>query len=209
MSTRPPKVLLIHGLGRSPLSLANLAWRLNQRGCSTELFGYVPFTETFESITRRLRDRLQLLATEGNYGVVAHSLGGLLTRSALGLPAITDPQHIVMLGTPNQPPRLAPQAWKLLPFRWFTGDCGYSLTSPEFYQTLPNLRSPYTIIAGTRGLRGILSPFGEEINDGIVALKETRLNPDDRLIQLPVEHSFMMNDKTVQKAVFEIFQLPA
>ncbi len=208
MASRAPQVLLIHGLGRSPLSLINLEWQLKQRGCQTELFGYVPFVETFDAIAKRLHDRLNRLAMTGNYGVVAHSLGGLLTRSALKFQPIAPPQHVVMLGTPNQPPRLAPQAWQLPPFRWFTGDCGFSLTSPKFYRTLPKLDAPYTIIAGNSGPRGRLSPFGDDMNDGIVAVTETRLNPDDPIIQLPVGHTFMMNDRHVQKQIFQALALP-
>ena len=200
------KVLLIHGLSRSPLSLLGLEKSLQQTGVATEQFSYFALTESFDRIVERLRVRLQALSRQGAYGIVAHSLGGLLARVALGLGAITLPKHIVMLGTPNQLPRLAPHAWQLLPpFRWWTGQCGHNLTNPEFFASLPTLKSPYTIVAGTAGYRGFLSPFGDELNDGIVALDETRLSPRDRLIQLPVLHTFMMNDFKVQNIVRQAF----
>ncbi|MDJ0903639.1 MAG: alpha/beta hydrolase [Xenococcus sp. MO_188.B8] len=195
------KILLIHGLSRTPLSLLRLEWYLQQKGWATEHFGYIAFAEPFAHIVARLRVRLQGLASQGAYGIVAHSLGGLLTRAALGLGTIEWPQHIVMLGTPNQPPRLATYAWRLLPFRWWTGQCGFNLTSPAFFASLPAIESPYTIVAGTGGPRGSWSPFGDELNDGIVALSETRLSHQDRIVQLPVMHSFMMNDSNVQKTV--------
>ena len=200
------KVLLIHGLGRTPLSLLSLEWRLQQLGCATEQFSFFAFTETFDSIVRRLRVRLRVLAGQGPYGIIAHSLGGLLTRAALGWDRIAGPEHIVMLGTPNQPPRLAPYAWRLPAFRWFTGQCGLHLTSPDFFASLPGVESPYTIVAGTGGPRGPWSPFGDEFNDGIVALSETRLSHRDPIVQLPVEHTFMMNDSTVQKIVLRSFE---
>ncbi len=202
------KILLIHGLSRTPLSLFGLAQSLQQIGQSTEQFSYLAATETFDRIVERLRVCLQALASQGDYGIVAHSLGGLLTRVALGLGLISLPKHIVMLGTPNQLPRLAPHAWQLLPpFRWWTGQCGHNLTNPEFFASLPLLTSSYTIVAGTGGHRGFLSPFGDELNDGIVALNETRLSDRDRLIQLPVMHTFMMNDRRVQKIVRQVFKL--
>ena len=201
------KVILIHGLGRTSLSLLSLEWRLQQLGCATEQFSFFAFSESFDRIVRRLRLRLQVLARQERYGVVAHSLGGLLTRAALGLERIADPEHIVMLGTPNQPPRLAPYAWRLPPFRWFTGECGRRLTRPAFFTSLPGLKSPYTIVAGTGGPRGPWSPFGDEFNDGIVALSETRLSPADRIIQLPVEHTFMMHALSVQETVERAFEL--
>jgi hypothetical protein len=201
------KILLIHGLSRTPLSLLGLEWHLQQRGRTTEQFGYIAFAETFERIVERLRVRLQALASQGSYGIVAHSLGGLLTRAALGLGSIEWPKHIVMLGTPNQLPRLAPHAWQLPPFRWWTGQCGLNLTNPAFFASLPKLESPYTIVAGTGGPRGFWSPFGDELNDGIVALSETRLSRKDQIIQLPVMHAFMMNDSSVQKTVAQAFGL--
>ena len=200
------KILLIHGLSRTPLSLIGLEWYLQQKGWTTEQFGYIAVAESFDRIVERLRVRLQALASQGSYGIVAHSLGGLLTRASLGLGSIDLPQNIVMLGTPNQLPRLAPHAWRLPPFRWWTGQCGLNLTNPDFFASLPRIKSPYTIVAGTGGPRGFLSPFGNELNDGIVALNETRLSARDRIVQLPVRHTFMMNDFSVQKTVVEVFK---
>jgi hypothetical protein len=201
------KILLIHGLSRTPLSLFALEHYLQQTGRVTEQFSYLAFVETFDRIVERLRVRLQALARQGSYGIVAHSLGGLLARMALGLGSIKLPQHIVMLGTPNQLPRLAPHAWQLPPFRWWTGQCGLNLTDPSFFASLPQIDSPYTIVAGTGGPRGFWSPFGDDLNDGIVALNETRLSARDRIIQLPVLHTFMMNHPRVQKAVVKAFSL--
>ncbi len=195
------KILLIHGLSRTTLSLLGLEWYLQQIGWVTEQFGYLAVTESFDSIVERLRVRLQILASEGTYGIVAHSLGGLLTRVALGFDVSPMPKHIVMLGTPNQPPRLAAHAWKIAPFRWWTGQCGLNLTNPDFFASLPSIEYPYTIVAGTGGLRGFLSPFGEELNDGIVAVNETRISDKDRIIKLPVQHTFMMNNPQVQQVV--------
>jgi hypothetical protein len=199
------KILLIHGLSRTPLSLLSLEWSLKQTGWTTEQFGYIAFAETFDRIVERLRVRLQTLASQGSYGIVAHSLGGLLTRAALGLGSINWPQHIVMLGTPNQLPRLAPHAWRLPPFQWWTGQCGLNLTQQAFFTSLPVIQSPYTIVAGTGGPRGVWSPFGDELNDGIVALSETRLSAQDNIVQLPVMHTLMMNDSRVQKTVRQAF----
>ncbi|MGB5632349.1 MAG: alpha/beta hydrolase [Waterburya sp.] len=201
------KILLIHGLSRTPLSLRGLEWYLQQTGQATEQFSYLAVAETFDHIVERLRAHLQALASQGTYGIIAHSLGGLLTRAALGLEPIKLPKHIVMLGTPNQPPRLAPHAWRLPPFRWWTGQCGLNLTDPDFFASLPKIQSPYTIVAGTGGLRGLWSPFGDELNDGIVALNETRLSQHDHLVQLPVMHTFMMNNPAVQKTVVQALGL--
>lgn len=206
-SDTPPQVLLIHGLARTSLSLLSLEQRLSQAGFATHQFGYFAFAESFDQIAERLWQQFRHLSQQGPYAVVAHSLGGVLTRAALSLRTIAAPDHTVMLGTPNQSPRLASLAWHLHPFRWVTGQCGLNLASPEFYRQLPGLPSGYTIIAGTGGYRGSLSPFGQELNDGIVALSETQLSPQDAIVPLPVWHTFMMNDRRVQQQVIAALQL--
>src|SRR5215208_2312900 len=113
--------------------------------------------------------RLERLGTAGPYGVIGHSLGGVLLRSALSQLAGPQPVHFIMLGTPNQPPRLA----RVLGVRWvyrrIMGQCGVNLSSPLFYASLPPPEVPYTTVAGTAGPRGRWSPFRDEPNDGIVA----------------------------------------
>jgi hypothetical protein len=196
------QVVLIHGLGRSPLSLFSLGRRLQQSGHQTQTFGYAAVSEPYGQIVNRFCDCLETVAQRGTYSVVAHSLGGILTRSALSsLDKL--PEQVVMLGTPNQPPRLATIAWNIPLFRWFTGQCGAHLNSLEFYNRLPHPSSPYTIIAGTAGPTGPFSPFGIDVNDGIVALQETYITPQDQIFKFPVFHTFMMNDSRVQHTVLQ------
>jgi surfactin synthase thioesterase subunit len=146
------QILLIHGLARTSFSLASLEGYLKQSGYSTEHFGYFAFAENFDHIVERLRQKLAAIAQQGPYAVVAHSLGGVLTRAALAVGSI---QH------------------------------------------------PAPIIAGTSGPRGVLSPFGDEVNDGIVALSETRISEADTIVELPVWHTFMMNHPAVQATVLD------
>jgi len=201
------QVILIHGLARTSLSLLSLERYLHQAGHHPIQFGYLAFAESFDHIASRLHQQFQSIGNQGPYAVVAHSLGGILTRAALGLDPVGHPRHVVMLGPPNRPPRLATMAWKLPLFQWFTGQCGHNLTCPDFYNGLAPLTSDYTIIAGTRGPRGGLSPFGHEPNDGIVALSETKIYETDPVIQLPVWHTFMMNHPAVQRRVLEAIGL--
>ena len=199
-------IVLIHGLGRTPLSMLGLANHLRQSGYQPELFGYAAFAESYGQIVERLRERLAHLSHRGPYGIVAHSLGGVLTRSALADPDMDLPRHVVMLGTPNQSPRLAQLVWYLWPFQWISGTCGQRLASPEFYEALPPLQTAYTLIAGTSGPRGPWSPFGMEVNDGLVTLNETRLSATDRPLEFPGIHGFMMNQPQVQSTVVQVLR---
>ena len=73
------------------------------------------------------------------------------------------------------------------------------MADPDFYTQLPALDCPYTLIAGTLGPTGPLSPFGEEVNDLIVGISEIRMKPEDPIVQVPALHSFLMNREDVQQ----------
>jgi hypothetical protein len=157
--------------------------------------------QRYEPIVSRLVDKLEVLARAGPYAVIGHSLGGILLRSALPNLKARAPEHLVMLGTPNRPSRLATLLRENWGYRKLTGECGLRLASPEFYETLPLPQVPYTIVAGTGGSRGRWSPFGLEPNDGLVAVSETKIKDDDPVILLPAKHTFMMNNIGVQTAI--------
>ncbi|HEU4697834.1 MAG TPA: hypothetical protein VFS40_01500 [Gemmatimonadales bacterium] len=198
-------VLLVHGLGRTPFSMRLLGRRLRRAGHEPRYFGYAPWAERHARIVGRLAARVRALdATGAPWAAVGHSLGGLLLRLAIADVAPRHLAHLVMLGTPNQPPRLARRAVRVAPFRWLTGESGRQLASAEFYARLPAPTHAYTLLAGTRGVSGRLSPFGDEPNDGIVALSEVRVRPGDAVRTFPITHTFMMNHRAVQDAVLAL-----
>ena len=198
------KVLLVHGLGRTSLSMIFLARRLSRSGHEPLFFGYSPFTENQTRIVARLVTRLrELAATGADAGLIGHSFGGLLLREAAAQVPELRVRHLVMLGTPNRPPRLAARVARWLPFRVLRGSCGQCLADPQWFERLPAVSSPYTIVAGTAGWRGRLSPFGSDPNDGLVAVCETTLRPDDTPAMFPVLHTFLMNSRAVYRLVEE------
>ena len=201
-------ILLVHGLGRTPYSMQSLGTFLKQWGHRPHYFGYAAFAESYDHIVMRLQQRLRQAITQPslsyNYAIVAHSLGGLLSRSALMDQTIAPPQSLIMLGTPNQSPQAARWAWKLWPFQWFSGQCGANLSNADFFPTLPHPHFPYHIIAGTGGWSGWGSPFGSTVNDGLVTIHETRISDRDSILEFPVFHTFMMNDPAIQQVVVNL-----
>lgn len=195
------RVLLVHGMGRTPLSLSRLTRFLQQAGYRPERLGYVAAVEGFDRIRTRVRRRLEAFARAGEpYAVIGHSLGGLALRAALtGLdPA---PAHLIMLATPNQAPRLARRLHRLWPYRLVCGESGQLLARQEFFAQLPVPQVAYSIIAGSGGPCGPRSPFGDDVNDWIVAVEETKITPADRPTIFQVAHTFMMNDGRVHAAI--------
>ncbi len=198
------KVLLVHGMGRTPLSMWRLARSLGRAGMATELFGYVAAWQPVDQIVNRLRTRIEAMA-DGDYVVVGHSLGGLLVRAAVAAlpPGIRRPQRIILLATPNHSPRLARRFEHAWWYRMLNGDAGAMLAHESRMAAIPNVDVPCTMISGTRGISGRWSPFGDEQNDGVVAISETEMAGADEWISLPLWHPFIMNDARVRRLVEE------
>jgi hypothetical protein len=200
------QILLLHGMGRTAFSMRRLAHDLRRSGHRVEVLAYLAALERFEGIVDRVGRHIGALGARGAYVVIGHSLGGLLVRAALARStgSFPLPAHLIMLGTPNRPPRLARHFGRLWPYRWINGECGQVLARPDFFQCLPPLSVPYTIIAGTGGPCGRWSPFGTELNDGLVAVSETLVSPADQPITFPVRHTFMMNDRRVRDTIRQL-----
>ncbi|WP_299493405.1 alpha/beta hydrolase [Acaryochloris sp. IP29b_bin.137] len=210
------KVLLIHGLGRSPLSVFGLSQFLQLEGYQTALFGYSSLIEPYTQIIERLQDRLLELEAEP-YAIIAHSLGAVLVRSALTTKPKLTPNPIILLGPPNQSPRIAQLARRLSPFSFIAGECFQNLADPNFFRQLPPLSQKHIIIAGTGGPRAPWRFFGEEINDGVLTLQEMQVQECEVFqsvtpsttkgclkLLLPVQHTQMLNHGLVQRAIMDI-----
>lgn len=200
------RVLVVHGLARTRVSFALLTLDLRKAGHTVTSTGYLAAVERFSTVCRRVRRRLERLAASGEpYAAVGHSLGGLILRIALGTDPPLDPAPnlLVMVGTPNRLPRRARRVRRLLPYRVLGGEAGQLLAKPEFFDELPPVRVPYSLIAGTAGRRGPRSRFGDDLNDGTVSVGETRVSASDSPMLLPVRHTFMLLDREVRAAVVE------
>lgn len=181
-----------------------LARSLRTAGLRTHLFGYATAWQPVDEIVARLQLSLASMA-RNEYVVVGHSLGGVLLRAAVaGLPPdVRRPDRIIMLGTPNRSPRLARRFEHAWWYRLLNGDAGDLLARESRLAEIPSPELPATVIAGTRGLNGRWSPFGNEPNDGLVAASETRLDGTEEWIALPLRHPFMMNDGRVKELIVE------
>ena len=200
------QVLLLHGLGRTPLSLVGLALDLRRAGHRPQLTGYIGALETYDAIVRRVRRRLEDIAGAGMpYAAVGHSLGGLILRAALAEwpAALPAPACVVLLGTPSTPPRLARRfrRWRL--YRWMNGEAGQLLAQPAFFAGLPAPAVSLTVVVGTKGWPRRLSLFGDEPNDGVVAVAETRLESPATVVEVAASHTFMMNNRQVRALLRE------
>ena len=200
-------LLLVHGMGRTPLSMGRLARSLTRAGHDVHHVGYSAALERVDQIATRVRERLEACTSDGRPCVaIGHSLGGVLVRLALAMdPPLAHPlRHLVMLGPPNQSPRLARRLQRFWPYRWVNGEAGQRLADPAFYAAMPGIPVPYTIIAGVGGRRDRWSAFGGEPNDGLVSREETRCDAADEILEVPARHTFIMNHPEVRKLIQEV-----
>jgi hypothetical protein len=198
------QAILVHGVGRTPVSMLLLADRLRRLGYRVSLFGYFAAIESFTDITRRLTARLAKVA-RAPYLAVGHSLGGMLLRAAVGAlpPGLRRPEHLMLLGSPAGVPRLAVRLQKRWLYQLALGDSGQRLADAGWMAALPRPDVPTTIVAGTAGWYGRWSPFGAEPNDGVVAVAETVL-PGARRVELPAVHTLLMNSAAVATLIVQL-----
>ena len=209
------RVFLIHGMGRTPVSMWLLARRLKQAGYRPSLFGYAVTLASLDAIKDRLVERVRsaVAADDGEdaedraYAIVGHSLGNLVARLASPeLPAGLC--GFAMLAPPSRPPVVVDTLKGNPLFRALTRDAGRRLADEAFFESLPLPDVPSLIIAGTAGPRASWLPFAGQPNDAILRVDETRVDGVP-MLEVPGIHTFLMNRTDVFAAITELFaQLP-
>ena len=203
----PMRVLLAHGLARTPLSLAGLARVLERAGHTTRSFGYFAFAESYDDIRARLVAELaEMAADPAPVGLVGHSLGGLLLRHALADVPSLNVHRLIMLGTPNRSPRSAQTR----------GSVGtLADLEPQLRRTARVTRGLRTDPGAARAVHGDRRDGGLAESEGplrrrgerrIRGGRETKIVDSDVPELFPVLHTFMMNDERVQGRIGELLQ---
>ena len=192
------RVVLLHGMRRTGRSMEKMARSLRREGYDTIVCSYPSRWDVHTTATNVFAALRPVLERPGRVHFVTHSLGGILVRDAFrdgARPA--DSGRVVMLSPPNGGCEHVDRfAW--LPFfGFFWGTPARELgTGPEsFPNRLPPVDFDCGVIAGTkRGLLGLLLPGP---NDGKVTVARTRAEGVPEVLELPVNHTWMMRDDAV------------
>ncbi|MDV3352828.1 alpha/beta hydrolase [Leptothoe sp. LEGE 181152] len=187
-------LILLHGMGRTPLSMVILQHRLKQLGYRAHLFGYSATFESLNRVTNRLMALIHRLHTK-NYGLIGHSLGAVIIRNALPL-LKQQPKVCFFLAPPMIACKAAKVFSKLLPYRVLTGEMGQMLGQDGFMNQLV-MPENVKIYGGTAGPRAAWLPLGDEINDGLLTIAEASGQFSQGVMRVPTLHSLIMNSKTV------------
>ncbi|MDP3846880.1 MAG: hypothetical protein Q8R10_10725 [Pseudomonas sp.] len=182
-------------MGRTPLSMLLLRYRLRKAGHKVHLFGYLPAFQRLESATERLLGLVERKGGGNTFALVGHSLGSVIIRHAL--PRLSQPPVACFL---LAPPMLACKAAKFFSrfylYRLLTGEMGQLLADDGFMQQLPLLQNT-KIYAGTGGPRAAWLPFGHGLNDGILSVAEATGSATVEVLEVPSVHTLIMNSKLV------------
>ena len=184
-------VVLLHGQGRSRLSMVVLGKRFRSAGYQTLNFPYNQTIDSLDEISDQLIEFIGKKVKTINYHLIGHSLGNVIIRNAFRKKFPDGLGRIVMLAPPNQPAHLAKLLNKNPVYRIFTGDSGQKLSEDEFYRDLPVPTVPFGVIAGDKGQSLTFS----EPNDAVVTVESTKLDGMADWILLHHGHTFIMNCK--------------
>jgi pimeloyl-ACP methyl ester carboxylesterase len=196
--TRPPPVILVHGLWFGAWSLRLLARRLRQAGFEPRRFHYRTTRADLDGHARDLRQFVGAVDSPVLH-FVAHSLGGLVTLRMLaeqnGLPE----GRVVLLGSPLGGSLAARKAAALPGAARLFGEVRAALES-GFDRLAPGRETG--MIAGSRsiGLGLLVGGIGGS-GDGTVAVDETRAVDLREHRVMPVTHTGMLFSKDVAREV--------
>lgn len=200
------KAILLHGMGRTPLSMLLLKRRLAARGLKPTLFGYSAALESFERCVQRLVTRIEQTVGEPPYILIGHSLGTVIIRAALPRLTANSPKACFFLAPPSTACKAAVYFARNPVFKLLTGEMGQLLASEAFMSSLPVPQVPTKIYAGIGGPRGKWFPLGGEENDGLLTVSETRGALDYPVMKVSALHTWIMNSGEVGEDIVRVVE---
>jgi triacylglycerol lipase len=184
-------VILLHGLGRTPLSMKPIEWTLQKQNYRVINVRY-PSTRVSiqEAADHWLGEVLRNQVTDPTAKIhfVAHSLGGIVLRQYLTNHEIPNLGRVVMLAPPNHGSELADRLRNNCLYRLATGPAGQQLGTGE--SSVPRRLGPINfelgVIAGDRSLNPLFSSWIPGADDGKVSVSSAKMPGADFLL---VHHS--------------------
>lgn len=190
---RAEVVVLLHGLGRTRLSMAPMAWGLERAGYEVVNWGYSSVCCTIEELGEQLEDDLRRWELDGaTVHFVGHSLGNLIVRWVLAENPGVRVGRVVMLAPPNQGSH---EANRYAPWLgWILKPLADLRTQPDRAASYPPLPA-YTEVGVIAGR-----------DDGKVSIPETLVAGMTDHVVVPAAHTFLMLRPDVWRHTLEFLR---
>jgi len=188
-------VILMHGLGRTPLSMKRLEWTLERAGYQVVNFGYPSRRFNVEQLADDYLDKAVVARSQaGRIHFVTHSLGGIVLRDYLAGHAMTNLGRVVMLAPPNHGSELADRLKQSAVGRWILGPAGCELGTGA--SELPERLGPARFQPGVIAADGPVYPWFYRVfsgpNDGKVSVQSAKLEGMADFLEVPGSHTWIM-----------------
>lgn len=200
-------VVLLHGFAGLGIMNRPVGRVLARVGYRPVEIGYDSWGCSLAEICERLAPRLAQLdaQSEGPLHIVAHSMGGLVTRALLHRDRPGNLGHVVMLGTPNGGSEIADFLDRRALLRPLLGRAGPALVTrrPGAVEALlGRVDYPVGIIAGSRPIMPIAAAqLVPRPSDGKVSVASTRLPGAADHVVLPLPHSLLPYHATAHRQI--------
>lgn len=191
-------VILIHGLGRSGISMRSIEKALIQADYTVVNTQYSAKGKTVSELTQSvIPEALTQCHLDTHIHFVTHSLGGILLREYLSQQTIPKLKRVVMLGPPNQGSEVADTLNNSPLYFILKNEAVLELGTDTNSKpnTLDSIDAELGIIAGNKSINWILSSIIPGDDDGKVSIENTKLDEMVDHIILPTTHTFMIKNK--------------
>lgn len=206
------QVVLLHGLGRTDLSMIRMENALEGRGYEVV---NVSYPSTQHSIERLAMEELGPAVDSccsrphGKVHFVTHSMGGIVLRHYLESHEVDSLGRVVMLSPPNQGSEVADWVAENQILQRILGPWPEELgTGPE---SVPSQLGPVDfelgIIAGNKTLNPLFSRMIPGADDGKVAVEATKVEGMTDFLVVRRSHTYiMMSDDVIAQVLYFLEQ---
>ena len=206
--------VLLHGLGRSAISMRPVERRLAAHGYEVFNVDYPSTAATIPALAAGIAARLAVWHPGQPLDFITHSLGGILVRYAVSAGQFPSSRvrRVVMLGPPSTGSELADQLPRLAVvgplYRRFTGPAGLQLGTNDdaIPARLPAVNFETGIIAGTRSYNPFFSAILGAPSDGKVRVDRAAVAGMRDFATVPYWHPFLMRPASVHALILRFLE---
>jgi len=204
-------VVLLHGLGRTHMSMNTLERELERAGYHVWNKSYPSRKQSIEELSavvgRAINSCVDGKARRIHF--VTHSMGGIMVRQYLQNHSVPNIGRMVMLGPPNHGSEVVDTYRDKWWYRLATGPAGQQLGTEK--SSVPNSLGPLEIevgvIAGRKTGDPWFSPLFTDANDGKVSVTSAQLDGMKDFLIVENGHTFMANSKEVCRQVLAFLRM--